>query len=360
MDYGIEPFDGGTAGEADLRAYHALVAAADAERFPGFPATPFAAFAAAARRTRHPLGPHRAWAARAQDGTLCGAASVVYPEREHASAALARVTVHAAHRRRGAGTALLCALVADASAEGRLRLVDEQVPVDSPGAHWARAVGFAEVLRNCWQLLSVPEVDPARWVLPAPAGFRIEHWVGVAPEPLVAAFAVARNAMADAPTGASGFVAAPWTVERVRRAEASAAAAGEQLWYAVAVHEATGEVAALTGMIVDPRRTALCWQRDTAVVRGHRGRGLAPAVKAAMMRALTAAHPDLGRVITNTAAENAAMRRVNERIGYVRYADIGMYQAEVADLSARLAVGALPGPRHAALEHADAEPPGAP
>lgn len=358
----VEPFDGTTAPDADLRAHHALVAAANAERFPGFPATPYAAFAAAARGGRHALGPHRAWAARAQDGTLIGVATAVYPEPEHASSALARVTVHAAHRRRGTGTALLRALVADAGAAGRLRLVDEQVLIGSPGERWARAVGFTEVLRNCWQVLHVQQADRRRWTVQAPAGFRVEHWVGAAPEPLVDAFAAARNAMADAPTGASGFVPEPWTARRVRRAEASAAAAGEQLWYAVAVHEASGEVAALTGVIVDPLRTELCWQRDTAVVRAYRGLGLAPAVKAAMMNALLAEHPALGRIVTSTAADNAAMRRVNERIGYVRYAGIGMYEAEVADLAARLgtrpALGAVPAQRPAAVAHA--EPLGAP
>jgi hypothetical protein len=72
------------------------------------------------------------------------------------------------------------------------------------------------------------------------------------------------------------------------------------------------------------------------VARGYRGLGLGRVVKAAMMRALVAEHPGLGRVITNTAAQNTAMIRVNERIGYVRNAEIAMFEAELGRLAAAL------------------------
>lgn len=347
MDYIITPFDGATAGDHELRDHYALSMTARSELYPGFSQPSFEQHTRDMRRARNEYGPRRIWSAYTPDGELAGSAQVVYMDQEHTDAATIRMNVAAAHRRRGLGTALLRTLVAEAGSAGRSRLVDEQVVIGSPGEHWARAIGFVEVLRNCWQMLYVQQADRERWEVPVPEGFRIEHWMGAAPERLVAAFAAARNAMTDAPTGDSSYRPAPWTVERVRENEARLAEAGEQLWFAVAVPEASGEIAALTGLVVDPQNLEMSWQRDTAVVRAHRGRGLGRAVKAAMMRALIAEHPGLQRVVTSTAAQNTAMRRVNEQIGYVRYADIGMYEAEVADLAARLAgegaaVGAVP------------------
>jgi mycothiol synthase len=197
-------------------------------------------------------------------------------------------------------------------------------------------------------MLHVADVDPALWDVRVPAGFRLAQWAEAAPDELVAAFAAARNAIGDAPNGESAYEHAEWTVERVRRAEADLRESGDDSRFVVAVHEETGTVAALTGMLLRPGRADLCWQRDTAVVARHRGLGLGRVVKAAMMRRLLAEFPDLGRVITNTAAENAHMIRVNEQLGYAHYADVGRFEASVERLGAALGMSSntnIPGPR---------------
>lgn len=348
--YEIRPLAEGEAGEAVLRQWYELFAGNRAEVVPGFPATTFAAFAARCRRPPDPdRAARRVWGAW-DGGRLLGAGTADHLEGGHADWVMPSVDVRPEHRRRGVGTALLRVILDDARAEERGMLVQEQVRIGGPGEAWARAVGFAEVLRNCWQMLHVPATDPARWEVPAPAGFRIERWAGAAPEPLVAAFAAARNAMGDAPTGESGYEAPVWTAREVRAQEARAAAAGEPMRYAVAVHERTGAVAALTGMLVLPPRVELAWQRDTAVAREFRGLGLGRVVKAAMMRGLLAEHPGLGAVITNTAAHNAAMIRVNEQIGYTRWGEFGLFEASVGRLGAALdaapGTSGVPGPRH--------------
>jgi RimJ/RimL family protein N-acetyltransferase len=337
MEYVIEPLDGATATEGDLRAWYELFAAVRAEDFPDFPTSSYASFAVLRRAPRFlDRGRQRAWAARAQHGTLLGVGTLVYLEQDHGDWAVPLVEVSTPHRRRGIGTALLRALAADASAEGRAGLVQEQVRVGTAGERWARAVGFTETLRHCWQMLHVQQTDPELWRVPTPAGFRIEQWAGAAPESLVTAFAAARNAIGDAPRGESAYRPPAWTVERVRQAEADVRAAGDEMRYAVAVREASGEIAALTGLLLSPPRIELCWQRDTAVVRGCRGLGLGRVVKAALMRALVAEYPGLGRVVTSTAADNSAMIRVNEQIGYVRNAEIAMFEAEVGQVAAVL------------------------
>jgi hypothetical protein len=123
-------------------------------------------------------------------------------------------------------------------------------------------------------MLYVTEFDPETWAVPVPAGFRLARWSDAAPEELVIEFARARNAMGDRPTGESSLPGSEWTVERVRRYEADIRETGHDLRFVVAVHEEPGAVAAITGMLVDPARVDLCWQRDTAVVREFRGLGL--------------------------------------------------------------------------------------
>lgn len=349
----IRPFLGAEADEAELRQWYALYVGERERDFPGFPLQPYPHFAAVWRSPRYlDLGPRHAWGAYAGD-ELLGFGTVVYPDRQMLDWGIVRVLVGSAHRRRGVGTALLREIVGDARSRGRVTLGNDQVRIGSVGDRWARSVGFANVLNNRWQMLHVAHVDRALWDVPVPAGYRLVQWVDAAPEELVAEFAGARNAMVDAPTGDSSYAPAEWTVERVRQNEADVRETGDEARYVVAVHEETGAVAGLTEMVLRPGRTDLCWQQDTAVVERFRGNGLGRVLKAAMMRWLLAEFPGLECVVTNNAADNARMIRVNEQIGYVHYADIGMFEASVDQVSAATGTSAaVPGPRRAS-ESAD-------
>jgi RimJ/RimL family protein N-acetyltransferase len=342
----IRPFIGAEADEAELRAWHELYTAERRREFPGFPLQPYEQFAARARSPRWgDLGPRHAWIAF-EGGRLIGSGTVLYPDEHLLDWAVVRVLVGDSHRRRGVGTALLREIVADAREQGRVTLANDQVRFGSAGERWARAVGFSSTQRNRWAMLHVRDADPVRWEVPAPSGFQLARWEGAAPEELVVAFAAARNAIADAPTGDSSYEHRAWTVERVRQAESEVRESGDLPRVVVAVHEGSGAVAALTGLRLRPGRTDLSWQGDTAVVQGFRGRGLGRAVKAAMMRWVLADLPDLERVVTNTAADNASMIRVNEQIGYVHYADIGVFEGSVEQVNAALEMSAaIPGPR---------------
>jgi len=344
----IRPFIGAEASEDELRQCYELFISDVRRTFPGFPEQPYESFMAAMRDPRSgSVGPRQVWAAYEGDQVL-GFATVVYPDRRLLDWANPRVFVSESHRRRGIGTALLRELVADAGARGRTTLACELVRIGTEGDHWARAVGFTDTQRTCWQMLYVADVDPALWEIPVPEGFRLVQWADAAPDELVAAFAAARNAIADAPRGDSSYQNEEWTVARVRQVEADLREAGDDSRFVVAVHEETGAVAALTGMRLDPRRVDLCWQRDTAVVAQYRGLGLGRVVKAAMMRWLLTDIPDLGRVTTSTAADNAYMIRVNEQIGYTHYSEMGLFEAPVERIGAALGMqgtNSIPGPR---------------
>lgn len=329
-----------------MRRCHELFTADTRNTFPGFPTQPYASFAASMRRPRNAhLGLRHSFAAY-EDGAVIGFATVAYPDSHLLEWAYPRVFVDEARLRRGVGSALLREIVADVRAEGRAKLAHEQVRFGTAGEHWARAVGLVNTQRNHWQMLYVTELDPAIWEAPVPAGFRLAQWSDAAPEELVVEFARARNAIGDRPTGESSLEDSEWTVERVRQHEADIRETGDDLRFVVAIHEESGDVAAVTGMRVDPGRVDICWQRDTAVVREFRGLGLGRAIKAAMMRWLLEDIPALERVVTNTASDNAYMIRVNEQLGYTHYADIGVFEATVEQVGAALGMSAaIPAPR---------------
>ncbi|NUR57745.1 MAG: hypothetical protein HOV87_03440 [Catenulispora sp.] len=93
--------------------------------------------------------------------------------------------------------------------------------------------------------------------------------------------------------------------------------------------------------IVEPGGTLALWwnpvepvkafQRDTAVLRDHRGHGLGRAMKAAMMRGLVADRPDVASVATQT-GDVVNMARINNELGYRTLAEYYVLDAEVAEL----------------------------
>jgi hypothetical protein len=77
-----------------------------------------------------------------------------------------------------------------------------------------------------------------------------------------------------------------------------------------------GEVGAFTDLRVSAGST-LGFTDDTGTVAAARGRGLSRAVKLESLRRLRLDHPEVEVVETMNAEENAAMRHINTRLGFV-------------------------------------------
>ena len=103
----------------------------------------------------------------------------------------------------------------------------------------------------------------------------------------------------------------------------------------VAVHEASGAVAALTEVLVAARSRS--FQSDTAVVPAHRGSGLGLWVKADQLCRLAAERPQVAELLTGNAASNEHMLRINQRLGYRPYQALTEWQADLTELATRLA-----------------------
>jgi hypothetical protein len=167
-------------------------------------------------------------------------------------------------------------------------------------------------------------------------GYRLERWIGAVPDALLDRFATAKSSMNDAPTGDMDWTGRIYTPQAVRDEEALLRDLGRELRVVVAVHEATGAIAALTEVAVhhDQRRSM---QEDTAVVPPHRGSGLGLWVKADMLVRLRDERPEVAEILTGNAADNAHMLRINTRLGFRPYVLVQEWQADVHALGGRLA-----------------------
>jgi GNAT superfamily N-acetyltransferase len=315
MDIEITPFDPVQASAGDLADHYAITNAVNAVDFPDRPAYTFDFYAAFLRTQMTVWGPRLLWVAR-HGGRIVGTASVDLPEPESPDSAIVQVRVPPELARRGIGTALLLETLATCRAEGRVQVVASNVKAGGSGEAWTRSLGFTGVAEWARQTLYVPNADRALWQGRAADGFHVIRWTGATPEELVAGVAGARTAMEDAPLGESSLEWPEWTVERIRLHEAEARRRGCELNTAVAVEDETGAVVALTEIEIQDGLLDTVIQQDTAVLSEYRGHGLGLMVKAAMMRWLTSERPEVTRIITNTAADNVHMIRVNRQLGY--------------------------------------------
>ena len=231
----------------------------------------------------------------------------------NARLAVGSITVHPAHRGQGIGTALLDALLPELGSRGCETFETWGVTKDSAGEHWAVARGFQVVASRVRQRLTISE---AALTTTVPGGYRVERWIGAAPEHLLSSVAATRQSIHDAPATASAAQLPEWTPEMVRAEEAEARAAGVEQRVVVAVEEATGRVVALTDVPLHPADTTDTNWGSTMVTPAHRGHGLGRVIQAHMLQWLRAERPTLERIDTSTDAANFAMIRVNEQLGF--------------------------------------------
>jgi RimJ/RimL family protein N-acetyltransferase len=242
------------------------------------------------------------------------------PRRENADRAQLHILVPPVARRRGVGTALLRHAARQAAAHGRV-VFGGEVREDSAGAAFARQTGATPGLvetRRTLDVRAIPDGQTARLreeATAAAAGYSLVSWTGVTPEAYLAKCAAVANAMSDAPRG-EGVAAESWDAERVRTADEAIPLTRARAYAIAALHDASGEMAAISQVNVDPEVPDWGHQSLTAVSRPHRGHRLGLLVKAAMLDWLAAAEPQVERIDTWNAASNQHMIAINEALGF--------------------------------------------
>jgi len=300
----IEEVDGRTAPVRQLAAVHLVESEADPHDL-GEPPRPLDEAIASYRNPG--TANRRRWLA-SEHAEPAGAAVFT---RYGGSLVIGYAMVRPSFRRRGIGRALFETLVAAARADGVRSFYGEHASRE--GAAFARAMGAVDDQRHVVSVLdlrnaALPEPTP-------PAGVELRSWAGATPDELLESLVRARNAMADAPV--PGCLDMPvWTIDEQRRDEERFIGRAMPQHVTVAIEH--GEVVSLTGLRVpEAIGTTLVHTDDTATVPHARRRGLARAVKLASLRRLRAERPDIERVATQNAAQNAAILAVNGELGFV-------------------------------------------
>jgi len=253
---------------------------------------------------------------------VAGSCYIQLPDLENRDRAFVVVTVHPAYRRRRLGRGLIRHAAQRAGADGR-SFLDAAVVVGSAGHAFARRLGAEPGLVDARRIIDLRKMEPGRFAeLRAGAavhavGYSLISWTGATPPEERKRVAGVRNAMNDAPREEGWFEDDIWDADRVRdRADMRVRFAGNRGYAVAAVHDATGEMAALTQVCVDPEFPAWGYQGITAVTRPHRGHRLGLLTKAAMLDWLVTAEPQLERIETTNASPNSYMIAVNEALGY--------------------------------------------
>jgi GNAT superfamily N-acetyltransferase len=245
---------------------------------------------------------------------------LILPKRENRDQAYLYLTVHPAWRRRGIGTALLRHAAGRAADSGRSVLRSGTFQ-ESAGAAFAGHAGAAPGLVEARRVLAVTAIPAGRVAFlreqaaQVAKGYSLVSWVGRVPEEYLARYAALESAMQDAPHDASQEPEV-WDAARVAEYEDIRERQGRRIYMLAALHDGSGDMAAVTAVEADQDNPEWGYQLLTAVTRPHRGHRLGLLVKSAMLEWLAVAEPALERIITGNAAVNQYMIAINEQLGY--------------------------------------------
>lgn len=299
--------------EPALRAWHGVLTAASDVDSPGEPPPTWREIATFLT-VPWPGEPATAWLAR-EGGSAVGSAVLGLPSRDNLGNGVVELMVHPAHRRRGAGRALLAHLTALARFEGRVRLRAESLDplrTDGPGTAFALAAGARPVLEDVRRRLVV---GPAPAPLPV-RGYGLVTWSGDTPERWLDERARLTGRMSiDSPQGELDWEPELFDARRVRERDALCRARGWTVTVTAAVAP-DGALAAFTELMVRDDDAGWAHQWNTLVDPPHRGHGLGIAVKAANLAAVRGRNPHLHTVQTINAADNPHMVAVNDALGF--------------------------------------------
>lgn len=192
---------------------------------------------------------------------------------------------------------------------------------------------LAQVERHSVQPIPIPDevLRPACETGRAEAaGYELLQWTGRSAEEHLDDLAVLAAAMAtDPPLGEVDWRPEVWDAARVQKTEQRANATGV-LISSAARHRASGRLVGMTQLSVHTEKPTVAYQWSTIVLSEHRGHGLGLLLKAANARLLHEHRPEVLRVHTYNADENAPMLRVNTALGYRREGVEGCWQKVLA------------------------------
>jgi GNAT superfamily N-acetyltransferase len=259
-------------------------------------------------------------------GVPAGGGRIVLPLRDNRHLADMTLDVLPPHRRAGVGSALLSIMEATAAQHGRTSLRVEstaRLGQPDPAEPFAVRHGYrsAQVdLRSDLDqpddldaLLAPLEGEAARFA----AEYDVLTWWDDVPQEWREDRARCAVAMStDAPSGEVDVEQEDWDAGRIALMVEQFHAQGRRFVETVAVHRATGRIAAFTDLLVPLHDPTVGFQWDTLVMAEHRGHRLGLLIKAANLRALRRELPAVAWLCTWNAESNEPILRVNRALGF--------------------------------------------
>lgn len=282
--------------------------------------------------------PHQAFLAADGTGSV-GCCLLELPERENTNTVSCMPLVAPEHRRRGVGTALLAQSARQARAADRT-VVTSWTVKESAGTAFAAARGAVAGIGGVRRVLDLADCPAGRRAVlragaePMAAGYSLVAWCGPTPEEYIDRTAAVSDAMDDAPRN-PGTDPERWDADRIRTAEQAGLDRSVAFFGVAAIHDGTGEMAALTQVAIDNAGSP-DWadQLITAVTRPHRGHRLGLLVKLALLDLLAEQAPRLRRIATGNAELNQHMIAINEQLGFRVTGRFLTWELDLASVSA--------------------------
>ncbi|GAA2745613.1 GNAT family N-acetyltransferase [Terrabacter aerolatus] len=262
------------------------------------------------------------------DGSPAGWSRLSFPERDNLDKCWFELQVDPEHRRAGVGTALLDWTEQQARDAGRDLLLSEVfVPVGSRESHSDRefalkrgySVSSVEIVRSLRLPVAADVMarQCARTGEATAGAYDISVHVDGVPDELRQGVCDASNRLIlDAPTGEVEFEPESLTVEDYQTMLDHQRDTGRTLVTAVAVHHASGVVAAYSDLCVPSTEPDVVFQWGTLVLPEHRGHRLGMAVKVANLEGLGRLAPQRRSVRTMNDEQNPWMVRINVDLGF--------------------------------------------
>jgi len=232
------------------------------------------------------------------------------------------LAVHPDHRGKGYGSALLESLDALAGELGCTRLLAE-MPMDGPGAPWARSRGARPVSEMMHRRLDLSAVDTAVHddlladARAHAAGYTLLQWTSPIPDEHLAGCAVLEGKMStDMPLDDLAWEPEVYDAERMRRRSEMIEARGLRQFTSAARHDATGEIVGMTTLTRLDTLPEHVDQWETIVLEEHRGHRLGMLLKIENLRFAQREQPQLRFIDTVNSDSNAPMLRVNLALGF--------------------------------------------